>query len=40
MVKKVIGLLGSPLPEGNTARLLAQAMQGARTPAAKWNSFR
>jgi hypothetical protein len=30
MVKKVIGLLGSPLPEGNTARLLAQAMQGAR----------
>ena len=30
MVKKVIGLLGSPLPEGNTAQLLERAMQGAR----------
>ncbi|MFA7694584.1 MAG: flavodoxin family protein [Methanoregula sp.] len=30
MKKKVIGLLGSPLPEGNTAQLLARAMQGAR----------
>jgi len=30
MVKKIIGLLGSPLPEGNTAQLLARAMQGAR----------
>jgi NAD(P)H-dependent FMN reductase len=29
MSKKVIGLLGSPLPEGNTAQLLARAMQGA-----------
>ena len=30
MVKKVIGLLGSPLLEGNTAQLLARAMQGAK----------
>lgn len=30
MGKKVIGLLGSPLPEGNTARLLEKALQGAR----------
>ncbi|HOX34550.1 MAG TPA: flavodoxin family protein [Methanoregulaceae archaeon] len=30
MGKKVIGLLGSPLPEGNTARLLERALQGAR----------
>jgi len=30
MSKKVIGLLGSPLPEGNTAQLLARAMRGAR----------
>ncbi len=30
MTPKVIGLLGSPLPEGNTARLLARAVQGAR----------
>ena len=30
MVKKIIGLLGSPLPEGNTAQLLARAMQGAK----------
>jgi NAD(P)H-dependent FMN reductase len=30
MVKKVIGLLGSPLPEGNTAQLLARAIQGAK----------
>lgn len=30
MGKKVVGLLGSPLPEGNTARLLERALQGAR----------
>jgi NAD(P)H-dependent FMN reductase len=30
MVRKVIGLLGSPLHEGNTAQLLAQAVQGAK----------
>lgn len=30
MGKKVIGLLGSPLTEGNTARLLERALQGAR----------
>jgi len=30
MGKKVIGLLGSPLPEGNTAQLLERALQGAR----------
>jgi len=30
MGKKVIGILGSPLPEGNTARLLERALQGAR----------
>ena len=30
MRKKVIGLLGSPLPEGNTAQLLERAVQGAR----------
>lgn len=30
MGKKVIGLLGSPLPEGNTAKLLAKALQGAK----------
>ncbi len=30
MVSKVIGLLGSPLPEGNTAQLLARAVQGAK----------
>jgi putative NADPH-quinone reductase len=30
MSKKVIGLLGSPLPEGNTAQLLERALQGAR----------
>jgi multimeric flavodoxin WrbA len=30
MAKKVIGLLGSPLAEGNTARLLGRALQGAR----------
>jgi putative NADPH-quinone reductase len=29
MGKKVIGLLGSPLPEGNTAALLDQALKGA-----------
>ncbi|MDD1695034.1 MAG: flavodoxin family protein [Methanoregula sp.] len=29
MKKKVIGLLGSPLPEGNTAQLLARALAGA-----------
>jgi len=29
MGKKVIGLLGSPLSEGNTARLLERALQGA-----------
>jgi multimeric flavodoxin WrbA len=29
MGKKVIGLLGSPLPEGNTAALLEQALRGA-----------
>ena len=29
MGRKVIGLLGSPLPEGNTARLLEQALRGA-----------
>jgi NAD(P)H-dependent FMN reductase len=29
MVKKVIGLLGSPLSEGNTARLLDRALKGA-----------
>ena len=29
MVRKIIGLLGSPLPEGNTAQLLARAMKGA-----------
>ena len=30
MIQKVIGLLGSPLPEGNTARLLARAVQGTK----------
>jgi multimeric flavodoxin WrbA len=30
MGKKVIGLLGSPLTEGNTAKLLGKALQGAR----------
>jgi len=30
MVKTVIGLLGSPLLQGNTARLLERAMQGAK----------
>jgi putative NADPH-quinone reductase len=30
MGKKVIGLLGSPLTEGNTAKLLEKALQGAR----------
>jgi len=30
MGKKVIGLLGSPLTEGNTAKLLERALQGAR----------
>jgi len=29
MGKKVIGLLGSPLTEGNTAKLLKKALQGA-----------
>jgi multimeric flavodoxin WrbA len=29
MAKKIIGLLGSPLPEGNTAKLLDRALQGA-----------
>ncbi|HVP94864.1 MAG TPA: flavodoxin family protein [Methanoregulaceae archaeon] len=29
MGRKIIGLLGSPLEHGNTARLLEQAMQGA-----------
>lgn len=29
MGKKVVGLLGSPLPEGNTAKLLGRALQGA-----------
>jgi putative NADPH-quinone reductase len=29
MGKKIIGLLGSPLPEGNTAKLLERALQGA-----------
>jgi NAD(P)H-dependent FMN reductase len=29
MGKKVIGLLGSPLPDGNTAKLLDQALKGA-----------
>jgi len=29
MAKTVIGLLGSPLPEGNTAALLDQALRGA-----------
>ena len=30
MVKKIIGILGSPLLEGNTAFLLDRALQGAR----------
>lgn len=30
MGNRVIGLLGSPLTEGNTAKLLGQALQGAR----------
>jgi putative NADPH-quinone reductase len=30
MGTKVIGLLGSPLPEGNTAKLLERALQGVR----------
>jgi len=30
MAPRVIGLLGSPLSEGNTAQLLARAVQGAR----------
>jgi len=30
MGKKVIGLLGSPLSDGNTAKLLERALQGAR----------
>ncbi len=34
MSKKIIGLLGSPLPEGNTAQLLARALREQRTPAA------
>jgi multimeric flavodoxin WrbA len=29
MAKKIIGLLGSPLPEGNTAKLFIRALQGA-----------
>lgn len=29
MAGKIIGILGSPLPEGNTAKLLDQALQGA-----------
>jgi multimeric flavodoxin WrbA len=30
MGRKIIGLLGSPLAEGNTAKLLEKALQGAR----------
>ena len=30
MGKRIIGLLGSPLTEGNTAKLLGKALQGAR----------
>ena len=30
MAPKVIGLLGSPLPEGNTAQLLARGVQGVK----------
>ena len=30
MVRKVIGLLGSPLTDGNTAKLLERALQGVR----------
>ncbi|MDD1686234.1 flavodoxin family protein [Methanoregula sp.] len=30
MAGRIIGILGSPLPEGNTARLLVQALNGAR----------
>jgi len=30
MGRKIIGILGSPLPEGNTAVLLDRALQGAR----------
>ena len=30
MAIKIIGILGSPLPEGNTAALLDRALQGAR----------
>jgi len=29
MAGRIIGILGSPLPEGNTARLLDQALKGA-----------
>jgi multimeric flavodoxin WrbA len=29
MAGRIIGILGSPLPEGNTARLLDRALQGA-----------
>jgi multimeric flavodoxin WrbA len=30
MTKKIIGLLGSPLTDGNTAQLLERALEGAR----------
>lgn len=30
MAGRIIGILGSPLPEGNTARLLDQALRGAK----------
>ncbi|MDD1695181.1 MAG: NAD(P)H-dependent oxidoreductase, partial [Methanoregula sp.] len=29
MAGRIIGILGSPLPEGNTARLLDRALKGA-----------
>ncbi len=40
MGKKVIGLLGSPLPDGNTARLLERALQGARDAGCETETIR
>ncbi|MDD1678544.1 MAG: flavodoxin family protein [Methanomicrobiales archaeon] len=35
MPKKIIGILGSPLPKGNTAVLLEKALEGARAAGAE-----
>jgi putative NADPH-quinone reductase len=40
MGKKVIGLLGSPLTEGNTAKLLDRALQGARDAGCETETIR